>query len=44
MDTYAHLFPGSYGKALARMEGMFSKDSKIVCLPSQERSENEEVG
>jgi integrase len=24
MDTYAHLFPGSYERPLARLEGMFS--------------------
>jgi len=37
MDTYAHLFPGSYDGALARMEGMFSKGSKVINLPTKDR-------
>ena len=32
MDTYAHLFPGSFDRALRRMEGMFSGDSKVVSI------------
>lgn len=32
MDTYAHLFPGSFDRALKRMEGMFSRDSKVVSI------------
>jgi integrase len=32
MDTYAHLFPGSYDTALAKLDRMFSKDSKVVQL------------
>lgn len=30
MDTYAHLFPGSYDRAVARLEAMFTKGEKVI--------------
>ena len=37
MDTYAHLFPGSYATALARIEDMLSEGTKVVEFPAKER-------
>jgi len=37
MDTYAHLFPGSYDRALKRMEAMFSRDLKVVDITGRRR-------
>lgn len=35
MDTYAHLFPGSFDRAVKRMEGLLSRDSKVIRFPER---------
>lgn len=35
MDVYAHLYPGSQDKAMARLEAKFSSGKKVVHLPKR---------
>jgi integrase len=35
MDVYGHLFPGSYDKALAKMEEIMSAGDKLKYLQSK---------